>query len=89
MYSKSRICQVDDICVIPNVRAQMVYMLLASAVLYLIALLNLYVLGFLVVFPDRAKRTQQGNLLAALGLLGVSLSLGTSLFACRSEKGVS
>ena len=41
----------------------MVYMLLASAVLYLIALLNLYVLGFSFVFHDKAKRTHQGNLL--------------------------
>ena len=29
----------------------------------MIALLNLSVLGFLLVFHDKAKRTQQGNLL--------------------------
>ena len=32
----------------------------------LIALLNLSVLGFLLVFHDKAKRTQQGNLLGFL-----------------------
>ena len=42
----------------------------------MIALLNLSVLGFSFVFHDKAKRTQQGNLLGKIVLLKLLKSRG-------------
>ena len=51
----------------------------------LIALLNLSVLGFLLVFHDKAKRTQQGNLLHGdMMLLTVSVDLVHNVLSERN-----